>query len=381
MEKDATDLVPVLNELLASSKLRKTSRGPVWLIFPTVKDKIFAKFIYETTMIECKQNEILSIDKSLEHHKSLGLWDDQKESNLKKLPEFIEETKERIRTENNRIRKKKFEAWRRKLERDYYELIQSRNTILSNSAEFLSNDAATLYLLWACFKDSEYKSLWPSFKDLQGSQDIEYIEELLNVFNVETQDLSIKNIRELARLGMWRIRWNVSKNNIPDLFGRSTQDLSNDQFMLVYWSQVYDSVYESLDRPPDDVINNDETLDQWLTEQSEERARDIGKKFYAKSSNPKAKNSKIDNASEIFRVVDGFYNEKGEFVRYSEDERWAQVEKIRKLNSPTARAIKQREEEKLRKTPGVFVDEQVLRRSREEREAMGGTVKVITKKR
>jgi len=47
---------------------------------------------------------------------------------------------------------------------------------------------------------------------------------------------------------------------------------------------MYDSVYESLDRPSDDIIEDDEKLDKWFEEQREERKKDAKRKQREKSS-------------------------------------------------------------------------------------------------
>ncbi|MGE4412481.1 MAG: hypothetical protein AB7E45_02130 [Candidatus Caldatribacteriota bacterium] len=39
---------------------------------------------------------------------------------------------------------------------------------------------------------------------------------------------------------------------------------------MVYWSSLYDSVYNSIDRPPQWVIDDDDLLDKWLEEQMKE---------------------------------------------------------------------------------------------------------------
>ena len=66
---------------------------------------------------------------------------------------------------------------------------------------------------------------------------------------------------------------------------------------------IYDSVYESLDCPTSDVIENDDMLDQWFENQaikSEQSRKDRMKE----SSAPITSNKKIANASEIFIPVD-----------------------------------------------------------------------------
>jgi len=379
MEKDAT--ASLLNELIASRKLIVSSKGPLWYVFPGIKQKLYMKYVYDTKLALYKSQGVQTIEESLKTHKDLGLWDDLKEKNLTLLPKFIKETEENIKKEPHRARKKKFELWLRTLQREYVNLMNGRNTTLLNSAEYLANDAATHYLMWECIRNYDDSRIWPTFEDAQNSSDIEYLEELSNLFLEASKDSDESDLRKIARMGMWRIRWRAVEGDMNELFGRTAQDLTNDQFLLIYWSQVYDSVYENMERPPDSIIEDDDALDEWLKLESEKRDREVGQRYYGKSNSKPGHKSKIDNATEVFKVIDGAYNEKGEFVPYTEEQRWAEIERIRKLNSPMARAIKQREEKMLAKTPGVFFQEHELRRDKTDRETMGGNVDVVDKRK
>lgn len=372
MEKDA--IASTLVELIASRKLLVSSRGPLWYIFPGIKQKLYAQYVYNKRLKEAKAEGVPSSDESLKNHIKLGLWDDLKEKNLGLIPKFIEETEDKIKKEKNKLSKEKYEKWLRVLQREFMLLLNIRNTILLNSAEYLAHESCSHFLMWECLRNYDDSRLWSKFEDIENSTDVDYITELLNLLADASKELSIKDVRQLAKDNSWRVRWRAVEGDFSHLFGRSAQDLTNDQFLLTYWSGVYDSVYENFERPPDEIINDDDKLDEWLKEQSEKRQREIGQKFYGKSDS-KTPNSKIDEASEVYKVIEGRFNEKGEFVKFSEDERWQEIERIRKLNSPQARAIKQREEKQLAKTPGVFVQEHELRKNKLDREAMGGTVK------
>jgi len=314
----------------------------------------------------------------LKEYQEQGLWDDTKEKNLEALPALIEEMSERVDNESrNRVKRQKLEKWLVKLNTTYAELLYDRNTRLSNSAEYIAHDSASLYLLWSSVRQLNGDRLWPTFEDIESDQDIVFIEELISFYIGMMQDLPEAQIRAIARTSMWRIRWSAFKRSSIELFGRHSQNLSNDQFMLVHWSQVYDSVYESLERPPEEVVLDDKALDEWLLEQNEKYKREVGQRYHGKGVTKG--NSKIDNASEVFKIVTGEFDTDGVWHEYTEEERWAKIERIRNLNSPLARKIKSNEEERLRDTPGQFIQEHELRKSRDHREAMGG--KVTNKRR
>lgn len=375
MEKDEVD--DRLDEIMSSRKVIETSLGPMWFIYPTLEDRLFAKYLYKKRLAELKAKSIPTIKESLDYHISIGEWSKENEENLEKLPKFIEETKANILIEKNRIKKKKFESWLLSLKNTLFNLTNGKNTILANSAEHLSVMYSTLYLITKCFKKIDNTVLFTSFEELESSVNLKLIDEFISLYFTASDGMEEVDIRTLAKNNVWRIRWLSSKDDISGLFDRSLNDLAHDQFLLVYWSRVYDSVYESLERPPDDVINDDDKLDEWLKEESEKRDRETGQKFYGKSKTTKS--SKIDNAKEVFRVVDGYYDKNGTYIHYSDEERWKEIERIRDLNAPVSRSIKKKEEEKLRETPGVFIQENELRKRKEDREFMGANVNIKRK--
>lgn len=379
MEKDKAEaLEKGLNEIIASKRLVETSKGLMWFHSPTLDHRMVSKHIYDSRFASLINRGVLPADDMLEEYIEQGLWEEAKEKNLEVVPGMIEEVQERYSRERNRVKKKKLERWLHQLMETHTLLLHERNQRLANSAEYLAHDAATLYLIWAGLVAVTGERPFERFEDLEASEP-EWVEELMTLYMKAMQPVPEPDIRAMARSSSWRIRWNAFQNDCKTLFGRESQNLTTDQFMLVYWSQVYDSVYESIDRPPDDVVIDDEALDKWLLKRHEERTREIGQKYYSKGTSKKG-NPKIENAPEVYKAVDGYFDEEGQWHQYTTEERWKKIEKIRSLNSPTSRRLKQIEEDRLRKTPGVFIQEGDLRKKREHREAMGGNVTVKGRK-
>lgn len=77
-------------------------------------------------------------------------------------------------------------------------------------------------------------------------------------------------------------------------------ELNDEQRMLISWSQLYDSVYEHNECPPDFVIDYDDALDGWLLLQKDKRDREVNRRNFEKN------NPKIANASEIFKKVNSW---------------------------------------------------------------------------
>lgn len=77
-----------------------------------------------------------------------------------------------------------------------------------------------------------------------------------------------EQLREVARTEPWRSTWNAYGKSV---FGNEHTD---EQRVLVLFSQMYDSIYKSTEVPDDFIIHDDDMLDGWMIEQKKERDRE-----------------------------------------------------------------------------------------------------------
>jgi hypothetical protein len=71
------------------------------------------------------------------------------------------------------------------------------------------------------------------------------------------------------------------------------------QYLLCYWSQIYDYVFESPDGPKGEDVNDNEVIDNWLMLQAaEQEKKTLGE------TGPKINNNRIANAQEVFVMAD-----------------------------------------------------------------------------
>ena len=108
--------------------------------------------------------------------------------------------------------------------------------------------------------------------------------------------LSEKAIREIAKTEPWRSLWILSESKVFELFANKGKELTPDQRNLLIWSRMYDNIHESMDCPPDEVIEDDDMLDGWLLIQKKKREQEQVQNEVAN----KTSNSKISNSDEIF---------------------------------------------------------------------------------
>ena len=101
------------------------------------------------------------------------------------------------------------------------------------------------------------------------------------------QDISMTQFREMARTDPWRGYWSANKQN---LFGISAIDFSEEQRLLYNFSRMYDNVWEHPDVPDDKIVNSDDHLDGWFIFQQEKN----------KNKNKKEITNLPDRFSEIY---------------------------------------------------------------------------------
>jgi hypothetical protein len=106
----------------------------------------------------------------------------------------------------------------------------------------------------------------------------------------------------VAREEPWRSTWRTSCKTGTPVFDSPTAQFTENQKRLIYWSMVYDNVFESLECPTDDVVGNDDLLDLWFENQHEKSQKNKSKS--GADSSLVTTNEKILGASEIFVPVD-----------------------------------------------------------------------------
>ncbi len=120
-----------------------------------------------------------------------------------------------------------------------------------------------------------------------------------DIMHIRTYNLCDEvTLRELSRTEPWRSVWSVGKSH-GQVFNCPIIDLSIEQQLLITWSSVYDNVYESLECPPDDVVEDDDMLDGWFLLQHKKRVIDRQKKL----SEPDGE-SKAFQAQEVYLLAD-----------------------------------------------------------------------------
>ena len=370
----------------------------------SLQDRNLSNHIHKEALRDGKANGLKTKDELLKQALQKGIWKSHFDNDLKILREELmiaskEEHKLELQAKNKRQLPSALITLRKRIAFLHETIEHLENTRSScvelPSLEYFAEQRRAHFAIARCtLSFPSMTPKWQSYNDLLEESDTMLVHKLINAYyRMEVADE--KTIRAAARSPIWRIKWGGSKKNggVKTLFGREMYDITLDQFRLVYWSQIYDSAYESMEPPTDEVVCDDKLFDEWLDAQAEKRKQAKNKAALEK------KIQKTKDGQEVGMTVNGFFStectcgikEKGRdarlarhanscphgvFFYYNQDSQKKQqeVETIQSANPEHVRKLLAREQEMVAKK-GV-VAEQDLRRD-DARAVLGMPTKLI----
>lgn len=260
-------------------------------IYYPSKDLIYeANEVYNEAYHKALEDEIMTDDDVFKFLKELKKWTDKDEHNLKEvLPKHIDYWKEKV-YENFLMSKRKqdMKKYLTVAEEEYNRLLTLRHSFDHYTCAGLANYSKWQFII----ENSTYKN-----KEVYNWSEIDCF-TILNYYNSNL--ISEKNMRHLAKNEPWNGIWNAGKKNGGQIFERVGSELTQDQQRLISWSALYDAVNESMDCPIKSIIDDDDALDGWLIKKRKERDKE-GNKNLVES---KITNRKIAESEEIFVAAD-----------------------------------------------------------------------------
>lgn len=317
-------------------------------------------FIHDTAYQKAKELGILTEKEMLTELSNNKTWtaaDDELITSMSKTVEEMSSTVSSLTKHEQKRANRIIDSYRSKIE----EMSNKKRNLLDCTCEkYAGEQRLRAFVFASCFKVDTEEKYWPTW-DIFLEEASDEVVMLITSQIMNTHRCDTKEIREIARSGNWRHRWN-SASSIIDVFGRPIVELDEEQGNLVYWSTIYDSVFESMERPPQEIIDNDELLDKWFEEQGRKNALEDKKRYLDK------KNS---------RIIPSSVNRHGEiFIAPSTS---VSAKEIEDMNSPVNKAFIDRQHNKLKKN--VIMTEQEMRADQEARRLIGAQDNVVDIKR
>jgi hypothetical protein len=283
---------------------------------PTLDQIYLAQEMYVDYIQELRENGCPTEEEVLSWMMKNKFWNSEKEDELAKHQKNIETFKVSLyesvyKSNQKRSIRKLLNAART----SFIELLNEKNSYMFMSCTGTAVLLRTRFLLGLSLYKPNGEQL---FTEESYWQSPSYLLDQV-IESYQQARIEENQYRELARTEPWRPIWNCKKSE-GTVFGISPVEMNEEQRNLSIWSSLYDSIYEHSECPPDEVIEDDDTLDGWMIVQRNKRKSSMEKSF--------TDNEKIKNASEVYLPA----------------ETQADAQKIYELNDDNARRIiKQRE--------------------------------------
>lgn len=368
----------------------------------TLEERNMGNYIYEQAIKKGKQVGILTREELTKQAIQHGLWQLDNSKDLEILHEELSNAKDALQQEKITNMLDKSGKPKRKLPTSKFKRFTRRVAGIEDTIQQLETDRiqyielpsveyqaecnrGNYFLYCVTLGFPEMRQVWSSLEHLENETDTMLVSALLRkYYNESIADEA--TIRSIARSGFWRCKWMGSKKNrgVKTLFNKEMYDLTLDQFRLVYWSQVYDSAYESLESPSDEVINDDKLFDRWLKEQEQKQKQQRKQSVFDK----KVGSLLTKDGNEVGVNVQGeFCNEctcgikeeaeargtdkrghihapscsYGVYVYYNKDRKQEKVEEVQSTNPQNVRRFLGKEQKYLARLGSDGMEEQILR--------------------
>lgn len=278
------DSIPLINRLLSGIVVFNLKGVCVQVKPATVEDKTLADFyaqeVYNESLLDCSLTQSDVEDMLLQG----GWWTKEEDKSVETMNKNLEQMKldyyiNFFKTDTREYIKKAIDTLDDKINK----LFVKKYEFFDKTCEYVRDYSRLCFLIE---RSSFLLDDTPAIQKLN----------LLNIVNKSMQS-SVKDcdIRSLSKQGVWRNIW-ASKD--VGIFKNKACELTNEQLSLISWSRYYDSVYESMDRPSSEIIQDDIALDGWFIHQDRKRIEEE-----KKQEGEKLLSDKMSNAGEVFVPV------------------------------------------------------------------------------
>lgn len=262
--------------------------------------RIKGDIIYNEMLSSCKA---WGEDERLYYLNKIFHWGTEDEKNMKRAHEEIEDLKISLydsgfkKTLGNQIRAQIVEKYKY-----IQELTEKRSLFEDTTRESVANQARFKYLVALSLRDENHNIVYK--KDPLRSRNLKLLTDAIN--SLLKDSLRENEVREISRSEPWASIWSAS-DKCSSLFGCDATALTDEQKVLLYWSQLYENIRAHADLD-ESVIEDDWKLDGWLIKRRREREDEKLKESVASKISPKVAQGEFiyvqaDNEEEA-RIVD-----------------------------------------------------------------------------
>jgi hypothetical protein len=272
----------LINAFVSGIILFRIGKEYIYCKPPSAEDKTFADFFSQEYYEDCLIDGLWTTTEAEEFLISAGYWSKEENDNIKTISDNIDNMKldyfnNFYNSQTKDYIKKNIDKQQEKLGK----LHDKKYVFFDKTCEYVKSYAATLYLLQ---KNS-------FLTDLEMACNYYSIHRLAIKYNECKNDL-LSRVREISKSDSWRNHWLSIKELI---FANHPSTFTSFQHSIIGWSKYYDSIYQSPDKPLEEIIQDDIALDGWSIKERRKREEEE-KKHNAEQLLPE----KLSNAGEVF---------------------------------------------------------------------------------
>lgn len=319
----------IVNKIVSGFTICNFNNIPVIVTEPSPKDKVKSSAIYMKEYRAAKLNGTLTDSQMIEILMQSGQWTKKEDDELLTLPKMMEELK--VELYNAYFQLKRREGIKKSLDSLKHrevQLLRKREEYRSHTCEGFALAIKNKYLICSSTNNLNGGKFFVDGYDNYNQHDIDLF--MQEYFSEKVDDAII---REISKGEPWRGIWSAGKIE-GSVFGTPASLLSPDQRMLLIWSKIYDSIYESPDCPPEEVMEDDDCLDGWMIVNARKREQE------RKSEHGYKPGDKFAKHDEVFIMTE------------NPDD----VSRVEAMNSPTAVMRKQQRLNALTQSGGTILD-------------------------
>jgi hypothetical protein len=261
-----------LVEVITGKRLFTSSvdgEGEIFAVtFPSIEDRDRARIVYIQT---CKRLEKMGLPtrgQMEDRIKEFDLLPRGHYNRKQALQSIIDANKKARDMTKSTSQKYELDLELEKLHQRLNKATRIEQSLFVNTVEVQAEEMRIDYYVSCCtLKGLEFNSrVWDTYDEFAQSTNKSFYEKARQTFILMNMGLDPSLIRALARTEQWRNRWKVAKKTGSQIFSGSSSAWDINKVTLCYWSDFYDTIYEYSNPPPEEVVQDDDALFEWIKE-------------------------------------------------------------------------------------------------------------------
>ena len=234
--------------------------------FPTIENRDKARLIYMKHFKKMTAAGMPTKQEMQQRITKMGLLPPDFYPSVSKMKAEIEAIRNAKEMTNSKHQIAELDFQMETLQHKLYNLKIKELAILMNTADAKAEEVKSDYLVSVCTLCGEEldERYWSNYTDFLNSSDMRFATFAKRQFLELSAGLSPTVIRALARNVDWRRRWKASKQASSPIFEGSSADWDRNKVEICYWSDFYDSIFSYHTPPSEDIINDDDSLFEWI---------------------------------------------------------------------------------------------------------------------